>query len=104
MAEIVPYPQEDLFDVLTQELYNPDGCLPEVDQYLTQFQAQSDFDFPLDWLETAEGAEKVQGVENVQPGDGSRFGPRVTASEIAALQETAVPAEASRSICEVPML
>ena len=30
-------------------------------------------------------------MENVQHSDGSRFGPRVTASEIAALQETAVP-------------
>ena len=83
MAEIVPYPQEDLFDVLTQELYNPDGCLPEVDQYLTHFPAQSDFDFPLDWLEAAEGAEKVQGVENVCPA--SAPASRVTASDIAAL-------------------
>ena len=60
---VAAYTQEDLFDVLTQKLYNPDGCLPEVDQYLTQIPAQSDFDFPLDWLEAAEGAEKVQGVE-----------------------------------------
>ena len=52
MAEVAAYPQED---ILTQELNNPDGCLPEVDQYLTQIPAQSDFDFPLDWLEAAEG-------------------------------------------------
>ena len=71
MAEVAAYPQEDLFDVLTQELYNPDGCLPEVDQYLTQIPAQSDFDFPLDWLE---GAEKVQRVEPAKTCDGSRFG------------------------------
>ena len=38
-----------------------------------------------------------QGVENVQPGDGSRFGPRVTTSEIAALQETAVPANTKKN-------
>jgi hypothetical protein len=39
-------------------------------------------------------------VENVQPAktsDGSRFGPRVTASEIAALQETAVPANTKKN-------
>ena len=33
----------------------------------------------------------------MQPGDGSRFGPRVTASEIAALQETAVPANTKKN-------
>jgi hypothetical protein len=75
MAEVAAaYTQEDLFDVLTQKLYNPDGCLPEVDQYLTQIPAQSDFDFPLDWLDAAEGAEKVQGVEPAKTCDGSRFG------------------------------
>ena len=89
-------PEADLFNILTQGLYDPKENLLEVDQYLTQTPAEFIFDLdnPLEH-QPEERVEKVQGTEEIQRGnnehDAARFGPRVTSSEIAALQQTAVP-------------
>ena len=103
MAEYSGYenhPEADLFDVLTQTLFAPQANLPRVDQYLTQPPSSSAFDMEPEssTLENPqEAVESVSGVvnelQNAVGGRSSapRFGPRVTSSEIAALQETAVP-------------
>lgn len=85
----------DLFDVLTQRLFVPEGDLAEVDQYLTQAPTEFDFDLHFDAPlvhQSEEGAGKLQGESLQGAEEVQRFGPRVTSSQIAALQQTAVPA------------
>ena len=89
-------PETDLFDVLTQGLFIPEENLPEVDQYLTQTPREFfDFDNPPLHHQAKEREERLLETWEIQQDygkqDTARFGPRVSSSEIAALQETAVP-------------
>lgn len=82
------HPDEELFDVLTQSVRSFD--LLKVDRYPTQPPSRSEFD-----PEPETPTSKVPDSSAVDDGENdegvSRFGPRVTFSEIAALQGTAVP-------------
>ena len=89
-------PEGDLFDVLTQGLFVPEGDLPEVDQYLTQTLTEFDIDAPLA-NQSEEGAGKLQGGSLQRAEEVQRFGPRVTSSQIVALQQTAVPANTKKN-------
>ena len=88
-------PETDLFGVLTQDLFVPEEYLPEVNQYLTQTPHEFfDFDNPPLDHQAKEREEKLLEAEEIQHDygkqDTARFGPCVSSSEIAALQEAAV--------------
>ena len=111
MAEYSGYENHlevDFFDVLTQTLFVPLANLPDVDQYLTQPPSSTAFDLEPESSTPENLQEAVESVSGVvdEPQNGvvggrsgaPRFGPRVTSSEIAALQETAVPQNTKRNI------
>ena len=83
-------PEADLFNVLMQGLFVPEG---EVDQDLSQTPTDFNLDFGtlLDRVDAQleqEGVEKAQCDNKEQD---ARFSPRVTSSQIRALQEMAIP-------------
>ena len=78
----------DLFDVLTQRLFVPEGDLAEVDQHLTQAPTEFNFDLHFDAPlvhQSEEGAGKLQGESLQGAEEVQRFGPCVTSSQIATL-------------------
>ena len=79
------YEESDLFDILTQSLFNPGqhGNLPEADWLLPQVPPPTEFNEQV--------REQSDGVPRVVEDTSARFGSPVSSSKISAIQNLAVP-------------